>query len=405
MGSSKYPEKTRPKQRTFGKIEAHLTEKLQQVKWAEFELQELFIIEGTKSLDSNAIDFVEKGINFVGRTFENNGIQGFIEKRDFEPNSPFTITATVIGNYKYVKYQKEEYYCSQNINKLTPRVVINKWNERIAYFFVANIQKFVSLYDGQQGGYKLDDIRRHKIKLPVSNNSNLDKLAQIDFDFMERFIAELEAERIAELEAYLLVTGLKDYTLTAAEQQALADFENGEVVWGEYKVVDLFDVKNTKNILSRDIIANSGSTPYLSASRENNAVSSYISYKEDLLDKGNCIFIGGKTFVVTYQGQDFYSNDSHNLTLYLKDEPSKTRLNQLFMVSCIYKSLGKRYSWGDSISNKKIQTDWVTVPIANQQPDYSFMETLISAVQKLVIKDVVCYADSKIAATKQVING
>ncbi|MCT8793221.1 hypothetical protein KZ389_10705, partial [Glaesserella parasuis] len=73
-------------------------------------MQELFIIEGTKSLDSNAIDFVEKGINFVGRTFENNGIQGFIEKREFEPNSPFTITATVIGNYKYVKYQKEEYY-------------------------------------------------------------------------------------------------------------------------------------------------------------------------------------------------------------------------------------------------------------------------------------------------------
>lgn len=236
-----------------------------------------------------------------------------------------------------------------------------------------------------------------KISLPIKPNTNLDKLAQIDFDFMENFITQLEA--------YLLVTGLKDYTLTAAEQQALADFENGKVVWGEYKVVDLFDVKNTKNILSRDIIANSGSTPYLSASRENNAVSSYISYKEDLLDKGNCIFIGGKTFVVTYQGQDFYSNDSHNLTLYLKDEPSKTRLNQLFMVSCIYKSLGKRYSWGDSISNKKIQTDWVTVPIANQQPDYSFMEILISAVQKLVIKDVVRYADSKIAATKQVING
>jgi hypothetical protein len=35
---------------------------------------------------------------------------------------------------------------------------------------------------------------------------------------MESFIAELEAERIAELEAYLLATGLKDYTLTAKEQ-------------------------------------------------------------------------------------------------------------------------------------------------------------------------------------------
>ena len=67
----------------------------------------MFEIEGTKSLDSNAIDFVSDGINFIGRTFENNGIQGKILKRDFEPNKPFTITATVIGNYKYVKYQKK----------------------------------------------------------------------------------------------------------------------------------------------------------------------------------------------------------------------------------------------------------------------------------------------------------
>ena len=112
-------------------------------------------------MDSNAIEFIDAGINFIGRTFENNGIQGKIQKRDFEPNEPYTITATVIGNYKYVKYQTEQYYCSQNINKLTPNQIWEKWNERIAYFIIANIQKFVSLYDGQQGGYKLDDIKNH----------------------------------------------------------------------------------------------------------------------------------------------------------------------------------------------------------------------------------------------------
>ena len=32
------------------------------------------------------------------------------------------------------------------------------------------------------------------------------------------------------------------------------------------------------------------------------------------------------------------------------------------------------------------------------------METFISAIQKLVIKDVVLYADRKIAATKSVVN-
>ena len=51
-------------------------------KWGEYRLEDLFEIVGTKSLDSNAVTFVKEGINFVGRTFENNGIQGKIEKRN-----------------------------------------------------------------------------------------------------------------------------------------------------------------------------------------------------------------------------------------------------------------------------------------------------------------------------------
>jgi Type I restriction modification DNA specificity domain len=230
------------------------------------------------------------------------------------------------------------------------------------------------------------------IHLPVKNG-------EIDFAFMERFIAELEAERLAELEAYLLVTGLKDTTLTTEEKNALKSIEN--VAWGSFNVIDIFNVSNTRNILSRDIVENSGTTPYLCASAENNAVSSYISFDEGYLEKGNCIFIGGKTFVVTYQENDFYSNDSHNLVLYVKDKAAeKSKQTQLCLVACTNKSLGHQYSWGDSISNRKIQTDQVLLPIQNHQPDYTLMETLISAIQKLVIKDVVLYADRKIAATQ-----
>jgi hypothetical protein len=149
------------------------------------------------------------------------------------------------------------------------------------------------------------------------------------------------------------------------------------VEWGEYKLIDVFDVKNTKTVLSRDIIDSSGSIPYLCASEKNNAVSSYVSYDEEYLEKGNCIFIGGKTFVVTYQEKDFYSNDSHNLVLYLKNEEKRDRIHQLFLASCIYKSLGNKYSWGDSISNGKIQTDKVTLPIKNDEIDFEFMESFI----------------------------
>ena len=231
-------------------------------------------------------------------------------------------------------------------------------------------------------------------KVPVKNGV-------IDFAFMENFIAELEAERIAELEAYLSATGLQDYTLTKEEEKALQVFEGVE--FEEFKVVDVFDVKNAGNILSRDIVPNSGTTPYLSASSENNAVSSYISFDENFLDKGDCVFIGGKTFVVTYQEKDFYSNDSHNLILYLKEKGIKSKLNQLFLATCVNVGLGYKYSWGDSISNKKIQIDTFSLPSTQGIPLYAYMEVFIRAVQKLVIKEVVQYADRKITATREVV--
>lgn len=43
------------------------------------------------------------------------------------------------------------------------------------------------------------------------------------------------------------------------------------------------------------------------------------------------------------------------------------------------------------------------LPVRDGVPDYSEMETFISAVQKLVIKDVVLYADRKIAAAKEAV--
>ncbi|RVZ42642.1 type II restriction endonuclease [Helicobacter pylori] len=170
-------------------------------------------------------------------------------------------------------------------------------------------------------------------------------------------------------------------------------------------MVDIFEVKNTRNILARDVVKDSGTTPYLCASKENNAVNSYINYNADFLDKGNCIFIGGKTFVVTYQQKDFYSNDSHNLALYLKDTHSKTKLNQLFIITCIYKALNNKYSWGDSISNTKIQNDSILLP-TNQHGkiDFDFMRTLINALMKQIIQGVAEYCGAKIQATKEVIS-
>ena len=162
------------------------------------------------------------------------------------------------------------------------------------------------------------------------------------------------------------------------------------VKWGEFRLTDIFVVKNTSNLLASDIIAGSGETPYLCASSENNAVSSYIKYDKEHLEKGNCIFIGGKTFVVTYQSKDFYSNDSHNLALYLKKgTPSKAAF--LYMASCVYKSLHRKYSWGNSISKAKIQEDIITLPVSNGKIDFAFMDSFIAELEAERVAELFAY--------------
>lgn len=165
-----------------------------------------------------------------------------------------------------------------------------------------------------------------------------------------------------------------------------------EAKWGEFKITDIFDVKNTHNILSNEIVENSGNVPYLCASAEKNGVSTYISYNDDLIDKGNCIFIGGKTFVVTYQENDFFSNDSHNLALYLKFSEKRKKDVQIFIASCITRSVGYKYSWGNSISHKKIQNDYVSLPITPENKiDFDFMEAFIRELEEERIRELAAY--------------
>ena len=164
-----------------------------------------------------------------------------------------------------------------------------------------------------------------------------------------------------------------------------------KVKWGEFKLTDVFDVKNTKNILSSDIVENSGTTPYLCASSENNAVSTYIKYNENFLEKGNCVFIGGKTFVVSYQENDFYSNDSHNLALYLK-EGKKSKAIYLSLAACIYKSLFHKYSWGNSISKAKIQNDIIVLPITDSGTiNFDFMESFVAELEAERVAELSAY--------------
>ncbi|GAB0030191.1 restriction endonuclease subunit S [Helicobacter pylori] len=380
-----------------------LSSQLNAIKWGEFKLGDLFEA-GNGDFDIQKRHINHKGEFVITAGLSNNGVlgQSDIKAKVFESH---TITIDMFGCafYRSFPYKMVTH---ARVFSLKPKFEINhKIGLFLSTLFFGYPKKF-----GYENMCSWAKIKNDKAILPLKPTANAQTLEDIDFNFMEKFIAELEQCRLAELQAYLKATGLENTTLSSDEENTLNAFNNSGggntgLMWQSFKIVDIFEVKNTRNILARDVVKDSGTTPYLCASKENNAVNSYINYNADFLDKGNCIFIGGKTFVVTYQQKDFYSNDSHNLALYLKDTHSKTKLNQLFIITCIYKALNNKYSWGDSISNTKIQNDSILLPTnPHGKIDFDFMHTLINALMKQIIQGVAQYCDAKIQATKEVIS-
>ncbi len=395
MGSGKYPEKTRLNRRTFGKIEAHLTQELQQVKWAEFELQELFDIENTLSFNKDRLIEGDE-YDYVTRTSQNQGVlqtTGFVNKENINPAGTWSLGLLQMDFF----YREKPWYAGQFVRKIIPKLDLNK-SAVVFFSTILNKQKQNLLSVLVRN---VDTVfKSTKISLPIKPNANLNKLAQIDFDFMENFISQLEAFRLSQLEAYLLVTGLKDYTLTAAEQQALADFENGKVVWGEYRFADIFNkIQQGRRLKKDDQVA--GDIPFVMAGITNTGVVNYISNPVASFPKNSItIDIFGNAF---YRSYDFGAGDDTGV--YWNDKKELSKEMMLFLTKSAEKALEGKFSYGKKLRSSQSLNFKMQLPTSNQQPDYSFMQTLIPAVQKLVIKDVVLYADRKIAATRQVIEG
>ena len=230
-------------------------------------------------------------------------------------------------------------------------------------------------------------IKSEKIQLPIKNN-------QPDFDFMENFITELEAQKIDRLEAYLVENDLKEYRLTVEEQQVVDDFENGKIIFKEFKINQLFEINSYKKRFDANKVSISErGKPYVVRTSLKNGIRGYINEDEQFLNEGNTISFGQDTATMFYQEQAYFTGDKIKILKSKNDEFNK--LNGLFLVATMTKSFSS-FSWGGSSFNVGIiGNQLMELPTKNKKPNYKLMQTLISAIQKLVIKDVVLYVKKR----------
>ncbi len=327
--------------------------------------------------------FVDEGINFVGRVSENNGIKGKIARQIFEPNEAYTITATVIGNYKYVKYQREPYYTSQNINKLIPKFYMPTG---AIYYLITHIYRFVSLFDGQQGGYKLDELKKHKILLPIKD----DILA---LSYMENYIKVLENERIETLNAYLLVTNLKDYKLSEEEKSALSQYDSHE--WRLFNLKNLFgNATRGRRLKSSDRIY--GTLPFVTAGETDTGISAFI---------GNDVTVFLRnTITIDMFGSAKYRNynygaDDHVAVVHTE---KLSKWSNLFLTTCIHNVANSgKFSYSRNFYAKDADELNILLPVEDGEIDYNFMNCIGRAIEKMVIKEVVQWSDKRLEISKK----
>lgn len=240
---------------------------LNEVEWGEFKLGDLFEINPTKyyRLSNEEIISVNGTVPLVSNSSIDNGVMGFSKLPANNIGNTITCSDTTIGA-DTMFYQEKAFIGYSHIQHFVPKPIMARFNRAIAHIIITASRIATTKKYDYGAKFNRKEMRSTKIHLPI-------KSGQINLDFMENFVAELEARRSAELEAYLSATGLKDYTLTTEEERALADF--GQQQWRRFNLHDLFGkATRGKRLKSDDRVA--GSLPFVTAGEADTGISAFI---------------------------------------------------------------------------------------------------------------------------------
>lgn len=325
------------------------------------------------------LPFVMAGITNTGVV---NYVSNLIER--FPANS---ITVDIFGNTFY-----RDYVFGAGDDTGVYWSTEKHYSKAVMLFLAAAMRK--SLEGQFDYGKKLRSSQSLNLKmmLPVKNG-------EPDYDFMEKFVTGMENERVVGLDSYLAVTGLKDYTLTVGEQKALDNYTHvvrmDRTKWETFRLETLFGMATRgRRLKSADRIP--GSLPFVTAGEKEEGVSAFIG--------NDVVVFPENTTTIDMFGSAKYRNyaygaDDHVAVVHTENLPKNAAI---FVTTAIHKaSHTGKFDYGRNFYAKDADDLVVSFPVKDSEPDYDFMVLLISAILKLVIKDVVLFAERRVAAYRK----
>ncbi len=369
---------------------------MQKVEWGEFKIKEVLQWQPQKEIDPLKLkelrDETEMVYPFYGQSTTNNGIISYNQLTNTVLNNvEGKPTILIHSNNQNIVYLETPFYLKDG-HGATSVLQSEKLSKTNQMFIIAAIDKVIKTKYSYNNKATKIELKNSIINLPTNKG-------KVDFEFMNVFIAELEAQRIAELEAHLLATGLIDFTLTNEEEQVLEDFENGKIIFSEFTFSSIFNkILQGRRLKKEDQIV--GIIPFVMAGTTNTGVVKYISNPIASFPKNSItIDIFGNTF---YRNYDFGAGDDTGVYWHNGKEYSEKTM--LYFAATMSKLTSGKFDFGNKLRSSQSLNFKIQLPTHNNQPNYALMETFITAIQKMVIKNVVLYADRKIEATKSVIS-
>lgn len=384
----------------------------------DFCIKELFDVINNPQLDKGNFVFSESAeYPYFTRTENNNGILGYVEYLDEEHKIRGNSLAVGMISMKF-HYMQHDFYAGQFTKTLIPK--FQGFDEKIALYFMAILNKHSAYYQSYLVRHFKDKVSETVVSLPVIESSEYaHEYTTDDIDWLSirnrivelenECISDLEQERIAELDAYLAVSGLDDYELTDEDRKVLskkpsyASFEIGSV-FEPLKVG--FIGKGQKIGSATKEPDEEHCVPLTCAKIGDNGIM-YWGKKGDFITYKNTLAViadGAVSAGLVYAQPEEAGAYSHS---YFIDTKTKgvSKYAKEYLSTVLTKVVYPKYSREDAPRWNKIEKDVIYLPVtSNGDIDFDYMERYIRVIEKLAIADVVKYRDRQIAITKQIVS-
>ena len=355
----------------------------------------MFEINPTKYYKLKNEEIISKNgtISLISNSSTDNGVMGFSTLQAKNKGNTITCSDTTLGA-ETMYYQENDFIGYSHIQNLVPNFEL--FNKNIATFLISACRVSTSKKYDYGNKFNREAMKKTRIQLPTKNK-------KIDFEFMESFIADLEAQKISKLETYLEANGLKDYVLTDEEEEVLAKFKS--IKFKEFNVVGIFtklNLRNNNKSFNKPDDTSSVQTdefnlPLVNAKMGDNGIMFYGRDRDfDSAEMTIDVISNGAIATGTVYAQPYKTGVLWDSYLLKPKVVDASREKLLYLTTALEKSIKTKFGWDNKAVWSKVQNEVISLPTKNKEPDYKIMQTLISAIQKQVIKDLVLYTDKKI---------